>query len=212
MPKVSRISVDSNYEEVRVSPGPEHPDKKSKKKKWKIVVGCILGAFLLTVAVLIVVNLSVLKLVLSPEKIVIPEREESISVLKQLESAGDVRNLEVSSDTGEVSFFNADESIKIASKYDGERVTNISGEIDTGRVSVSTIDEGKELARVMLSPYLSDEEITAILVRYSADIISGISSAASDNINMSFDIGNNYQVTVTGSAYDTIEFNIVATQ
>ena len=196
--------VENNKEEARINPGTARPGK----KKWKIAAGCITGALFLTVAVVAIINLSVLKFVFLPENIVISERGESIVALRQLENSGDVKNLEVSSSAG-VSFSNADESIKVTSEYDGERFRSVSGKIDAGRVNVSTMDEGKELARVMLSPYLGEDEIRAILVRYSPDIISGISGAASDNINMSFDIGNNYRVTVTGSAYDTIGFEIV---
>jgi len=179
------------------------------RKKWKTIILCVLGAFFLAVAILALANLSVLKLVFSPGNIEVSELDESITTLERLESAGSVRNLEISADRNRVSFFNADESIKVASEYDGGRVRRVSGEIDAARINVSTIDEGRELARAMLSPYFNDAEIAAILLRSSPEIIANIGSG---DINMSFDIGDNYNVSITGSAYDMIEFNILTKQ
>ena len=183
----------------------KHTKKSRKNKKGKTIIFSILGVFLLAAAVLAVANLSVLRLVFSPGSIVVSEREESITVLKRLESTGDVMNLEVSDDTGSVSFFSADENIKVTSEYDGARLKRASGEINARRVRVSNIEDGKGLARVMLSPYFTDDEIAAILLRHSPDIIA---NAVSGNINMSFDIGDNYHVTVAGSANDKVEVGI----
>jgi len=184
----------------------KHKKKSRKNKKGKTIIFSILGVFLLAVAVLAVVNLSVLRLVFSPGNIAISEREESIATLKRLESAGGITNLEVSDDINGVSFSSADENIRVTSEYDGARLRRVSGEINARRVHVSSIEDGKELARVMLSPYFTDAEIAAILLRHSPDIIA---NAVSGNINMSFDIGDNYHVTVTGSADDKVEVGII---
>jgi len=180
----------------------KHP---RKRKKGKLIALCVLGALLVAVIVLAVANLSVIRLVTSPEKIVILEREESIKTLKRLESTGEVAKLEIVDDAGSVSFSNANESIRILSEYEGRRLRRVSGNIDAGRVGVSTVEEGRRLARVMLSPYFTDAEITAILLRYSPDIISGGWGA---DIDLSFDIGGNYHVSATGSAYSGVEFSI----
>ena len=192
--KMSEISAEKNMNV-----------QKRPRKKWKIIVGCILGVILLAVAVLAVANLPVLRLAFSPENIAVSGREKSISVLKQLESAGRIKNLDVSGDAGKVSFFNANESIKISSEYASERLMRVKGVVDTERISVSNVDEGMELARSILAPYFDDAETNALLLRYSPDIIA---NAASGSINMSFDIGNNYQVTITGSTHDKVEFSI----
>ena len=177
----------------------------SKRKKGKLIALCILGTLFVAVVVLIVANLSVIRLVSSPEKIVIFEREESIKVLKRLEGAGDVVKLEIADDAGSVSFSNANESIRVLSEYDGGRLRRVSGNIDAGRVGVSTVEEGRQLARAMLSPYFTDSETTAILLRYSPDIISG---GWGGDIDLSFDIGGNYLVSATGSAHSGVEFSI----
>jgi len=180
---------------------------KRPRKKGKIIVLCIIGALLLTAAVLVVLNSSVLRLAVSPDNIAVSGVEESVAVLKNLENDGSITNLEVSGDKNIVSFFNADKSIKITSEYEGGRFRSIVGEIDAERVHVSTVSEGRELAYVILSPYFSDDEIDAILLRYSPEIIA---NAENDNIDVSFDIGNSYNVTVTGSAYAIVEFGINA--
>ena len=207
MTKVYRISVENMGDNENI---PDHPSGRGKKK-WKIIAGGILGAFFLAVAVLAIANRPVLELVLSPENIVMAGIEESIDTLKQLENVGIVKNLEISSETGGVSFFNADESIRVAGEYDDGRLRRVSGEIDTRRVRVATIDEGTELARVMLSPYFGDAEIAAILVRYSPGIISSL-SGTSGAVNMSLDIGGNYHVTITGSTRGVVDFNIIPKQ
>jgi hypothetical protein len=190
---------------LEISMGDNEKIRKFPRKKGKKIVFCILGALFLAVTVLAIVNFSVLKLVFSPNNIAISEREESIAVLKQLESADSISGLQVSGDNNSVSFFSADESIKISSDYDGEQLNRISGEIDAGRVSVSTIEEARELARVVLSPYFNDDEIVAIFLRYSPSLIAMVRS---DNINLSFNIGDSYHVTATGSAHTGIEFSI----
>jgi hypothetical protein len=179
---------------------------KHPRKKGKIIVLCILGALLLTVSVLAVVNFSVLRLVFSPKTIAISDREESIVVLKRLENTDTIRNFQISNENSSVSFSSVDESIKISSEYDSGQLSRISGEVDAGRLSVSTIDEARELARVVLSPYFDDDEIVAIFLRYSPDIIA---RAGRGNIDLSFDIGDNYHVTAVGSAHTSIEFNII---
>lgn len=255
---------------------------KRSRGKGKIIVLCVVGALILTAAAAVIANLSVLRLVYSPDNIVISGREKTLAVLKQLESSGNIKRLEVSrggssnassgsvgalnrggelsgnggengadssgssalnigsgessgkgaeydsfsnardsgvawggigggrndadaSGTDRVSFSNANESVIISGEYDNDRVRRISGRIDTGRVKVTTIEEGKELARVMLSPYLGDAEITALLLRHSPAIISSVGKGS---INTSFNIGNNYQVTVTGSTDSRIDFTI----
>jgi hypothetical protein len=59
----------------------------------------------------------------------------------------------------------------------------------------------------MLSPYLTNDEINAILLRYSPDIIAGVRTA---DLDLSFDIGGNYHVTATGLAHDRVGFSITA--
>ena len=179
---------------------------KHSRKKSKIIFFSIIAAVFMAVAILAIVNLSVLWLIFSPDSIAISEREESIIVLKELENAGEVRNLEIVGDNSSVSFFSADEYIRVESKYDGAQLRHVRGEINTGRIHISNIEDGKKLVRVMLSPYFTDTEIAAIAVRHSPDIIA---SALSGNINMSFDIGNNYHVTLNGSANDKVEVGII---
>lgn len=179
---------------------------KHSRDKGKTIVCFIVGVLFLTVAVLAIVNLPVLKLVFSPENIVISEREESIVVLKHLENVGSVRNLEVSDDMSNISFFSADETIKVTSEYDDRRLRRVSGEIDTGRIKISSVGEGRSLARLMLSPYFNDAETAAILLRYSPNIIAG---AVRGNINMSFDIGERYHVVVTESVNNKVDFGII---
>ena len=196
MKKVSEISTVNNKN-----------SQKRPMKRWKLIVFSILGALLLAIAVLAAANLSVLRLVFSPGNIRISERDESIAVLKQLEGDGVIRNVDISNDMSSVSFFSADESIKVVGEYDGGRLRRIHGEIDAGQVNISSIDEGRRVARVMLSPYFADAEITAILLRYSPDIIAG--AVNSGNIDMSFNIGDNYDVTAIGSMNDKVEFGII---
>ena len=180
------------------------------RKKWKIVVLCALCAVLGTIVVLVIFFLPVLKLAASPDKIVIAEQKKSIAVLERLENRGDIKKLEISEapdKTSNVSYYSADDSIKISSEYGDGQVKRVSGDIDASRINISTIEEGREMARIMLSPYLTDAEITAILLRYSPDILANIRG---DDIDMSFDIGDNYYITVAGSASGTIGFNILA--
>jgi len=270
---------------------------KRPRGKGKKIVLWAAGALILAAAAAVIANLSVLKLVHSPENIQMSGRENTLTILEQLEKTGSIRNLNVSSgggsnagagkiagggssvaltggidasagadesaggdgaaltdgidvsagadeslgaieyaeelddaddvlfydsdqyesldgieyaeewnDTNQISFSNADESITIAGEYEGDQVRRISGEIDAGRMNVTNIEEGKELARVMLSPYLGDAEITALLLRYAPTILSQVGRGT--NINTSFDIGGNYYVTVTGSVNSRIEFNI----
>ena len=175
-------------------------------KKWKIIVCAVAALFIVAAVIAAVVYLPVLKLVFSPNSITVAEREETIATLKRLESAGGVTNLEVSDDGKGVSFFSADKSIKISSEYDGERLRRLSGEFDVGHLGVSTVEEGKEMARVILSPYLDDAEITALFLRYSPDILTAV---VNGDINMSFDI-NNYHVTATSASSGKIDFNMTA--
>jgi len=202
------------------------PSKRSRKK-GRIIVCSMLGAILLTVIILAVVNRSVLKHVFSPDDIVIFDREESIAVLKQLESAGGVGNIVISgnasvvsssSDANDVnndsfsggvssvSFSSADENINITGEYDGARLKRLSGEVYANQVRVSSIEDGKRLAGIMLAPYFTDDVISALLLRHSPDFIK---NAMSDNINMSFDIGDKYHVTATGSANGKVNFVIL---
>ena len=180
------------------------------RKKVKLSVlcfFCVIGALFLAVIILAAANFSVLRLVYSPENIVISAREESVETLERLESSGEVRNLVISEDESEISFSSANESVKISSEYDDERLMRVSGNVDASLVDVSTIEEVMELARAALSPYLSDAAITAILLRYSPEIIAGFRD---DDIDLTFDIGGDYQVKVTGSARGVIDFSVTA--
>ncbi len=167
----------------------------------------VISAAIIAIAVVIVINWSIVSLVFNPENITLTAEHEMFTQLRVLEAEGNIKDV-VTDTQGEetkTSYKTADNSISVDTLYKRGTMAEMSGAIDAGSVQVGSIDDAMELARVMLSPYLSKEEINAVLLSSTSKIISHMTESSLD---IQLTIAANYDVHITGSQFSSVNFII----
>ena len=81
----------------------------------------------------------------------------------------------------------------------------MEGTICSNRSSIQTVSDAEDFAGDMLSPFFDPNEIRAIFIKFSPDIIA---QAGRDNMDMTLNLGGNYAISIQGPPLEIVRFDV----
>jgi hypothetical protein len=180
---------------------------KRPRRTGRIVLIGILAFVLAAVAITAIIYRDTLILLLNPDRIEINRLSETLTTLDSLQEKGMIRDLDIQSGGAgtEIFYRSYDGSVEVGAVYADDAIQWIEGSVWAMRSSIQTVPDAEAFAGDMLSPFFNENEVRAIFLSFTSDIVA---QAGRDSMDMSLELGDRYTVTVQGPPMQTVRFRV----